>query len=176
MEKEFKVNQSSRWTYFYEILLITLSITFVATIGYGYYNNIDIRDMIKAGLLGSFLTWFIVFGFPLFLLYFNHTKHSKSVVFKRNNDSFRYENLTDLITFYREDIEKIELWLTPSAYNQRIDWQYFGKYHYLKIYTKAGSIINISCLVLDEPYQVFPDELITRRKNFFPLMKDNYLV
>ena len=105
----------------------------------------------------------------MFVLYFNHKKYSKNVIFKQNGNYFIYSK-GESIEFNINDIDKIELWLTPPAYDKRIDWQFFGKYHFITIHTKQQKVINISCLVFDKVKEVFSEGLIERKKKFFPLM------
>ena len=70
-----------------------------------------------------------------------------------------------------DDIEKVELYLTPNASKKFIDWQYFGKYHYSKIYNKTGEIIYISCLVCDEIEDIIPEKLIKKKKKYIPIIE-----
>ncbi len=85
MVKVYKVNQSSRWNYFYKILLQTLSLTIVTLIVYKYYRKISEIDW-YIYVLGGLVPWFLIFGLPLVLLYFNHRKHSKNVIFEESKD------------------------------------------------------------------------------------------
>lgn len=171
---EYKLNQTSRWVYFYKILLQTIFLTiFASYLSFEYYgleNNI-----LLTYLLGGVLPWFLIFGLPLLLLYFIHLKHSKNLVFKQNGNLFHYSNHFQSVEFYLDDIKEIELWLTPPAYDKRIDWQFFGKYHFTKIHTKQNQIINISCLVFDKTKETFPKELISRKKKLLPFVGVNKL-
>lgn len=177
MTNEYKINKKSKWVYYYKLLLSTLILYIIVFIGYVFYKQMDDPYMIMKFFSGMLLSgWFLIFGLPLFLLYFNHKKYSSNVVLKLNGNTFQYENNNELIIFSLDNIKKIELWLTPPAYDNRIDWQYFGKYHFIKILTEKGEQINISCLVFDKVKEVFPEELIERRKKFFPLMKKNILI
>ncbi len=174
MINEYSMNQKSRWVYFYKIMLSTLIIYFIVFIGYIYYQKIEDFYIIIKFFSGILLSgWFLIFGLPLFLLYFNHRKYSIDVVLKQNGNTFLYKNNNKSITFSFDDIKKVELWLTPPAYDNRIDWQFFGKYHFIAIHTNKNQVINISCLVFDKAKKVFPEELIERKKKFFPFLKRN---
>lgn len=108
------------------------------------------------------------------ILFLNHRKHSKNVDFSVNSDnSFKYVNGYDEINFNLQDIEKVELWLTPADYDKRIHWIGFEKYFFTRICTKQNQIINLSCLICDETEQIFNKDLIVRKKKLFPLMKQN---
>lgn len=169
---KYKINQSSRYSYFYKIILQTSIIVLVVIFAIKYYKNLNNLSP-TFYILTSILAWLVVCGWPLLVLYYNHTKYSKNVSFEKRGDLFVYFNNTDSINFSKDDIQKVELWLTPVAYDKRIDWQYFGKYHFTRIHTKKGQVINISCLVFDKTKEVFPEELIEKRKKKLPLMKPN---
>lgn len=156
MTNIYKLTKKREWLYFYKILINTLLIYFAVFAVYIYVKEIKNSLLIIKLFLGMlFFGWFLIFGLPLFLLYFNHIKYSKSVKIKYENDIMTYENSNESITFSVDDIEKIELWLTPPAYDNRIDWQFFGKYHFTRIYTKQNQLINISCIVFDETEELF---------------------
>ena len=169
MVNEYKFDKTSSWIYLHKILLITLTFTFVGFTVFKYFMNIVDYNILSKVFLGVLFGWFITFGLPLFVLYFNHKKYSKNVIFKQNGNYFIYSK-GESIEFNINDIDKIELWLTPPAYDKRIDWQFFGKYHFITIHTKQQKVINISCLVFDKVKEVFSEGLIERKKKFFPLM------
>lgn len=172
MNKTFKFDNTSIWKYFIKILLNTIFIYLITlTCLILYFNIKDLNLILKLVTLLLIFGWFLVFGFPLFILYFNHRKYSKDAIFKIENNIFFYSNKNQSLNFKFEDIQKIELWLTPPKFNKTTDWQYFGKYHFTSIYLKGNKIINISCLVFDETLIVFPKEFIKRKKKFFPIMK-----
>lgn len=169
---KYKINQLARWSYFYKIVLQTFIIVLVGVFIVIYYKNLDNLSL-TFYILTTILAWLVVCGWPLLVLYYNHTKYSKNVSLSKNGYMFTYSNRAVLIKFTIDDIKEVELFLTPVAYYKRIDWQYFGKYHFTRIHTKKNQIINISCLVFDETENVFPEELIQRRKKKLPLMKPN---
>lgn len=174
MTKKYVFDRKSVWNYFLKINITTLSIVISGSLLYIYIKNIKSFETIVYGLIGALLGWFLIFAIPVILLFFNHKKHSMNIIFSINsNNYFKYVNGHDVINFFQEDIEKVELWLTPPAYDNRIDFGYFGKYHFTKIYTKQNQIINLSCLICDETEQIFNKDLIVRKKKLFPLMKQN---
>jgi hypothetical protein len=135
-----------------------------------YLKNITENRMILFIAIGVFFGWLLFFALPVFVLYFNHTRHSSNVVFQIEDEIYTIKSKNNSIIINANDIKKVELWLTPPAYDKRIDWLFFGKYHYTKIYTKQNQEINISCLVFDETEKIFPEELIERKKKLLPLM------
>lgn len=174
--KKYTTNKNSKWIYFYKILLITLIIYFIVFVGYIYYKRFDILNtllIVKLFFGMLIFGWFLIFGLPLFLLYFNHRKYSKNVNFEILGDNFLYNKNNKITNFSINDINEIELWLTPPAYEDRIDWQFFGKYHFTKIIMNSGEEIFISCLVFDKTKEIFQEKLINRKKKFFPFMKEN---
>ena len=110
---------------------------------------------------------------PLSVLFLNHRKYSKSIIFGIKDGYYSYKSENISFDFRNEDIIKVELCLSPPSYDERIDFLYFGKYHLTTIHTKKNKAINISCLVFDDTKEVFREELIMRKKKLFPIMKNN---
>ena len=169
----FKKEDKSR--YYYRILFYTISLHIIGLIGYLYFRNINDERLIMYISLGVLFGWLLVFALPVFALYFNHKKYSKKVNFEIDGNVLKYKKEDEIISFTYDDIRKLELWLTPPAYDKRTDWLFFGKYHFTRIYTNQNQIINLSCLVFDETEDVFSEELIKRKKKFFPFMQKNQL-
>lgn len=173
MTKEYKFNRQDTTKYLYKTLFQISSFYVVILVGcIIYYGEKNVTNIIRL-VVGSFIVWGILYLFPLLLLYFNHRYYSKSVVFTYDEaeNNLTYHSSKKDITFTIDDIEKVELYLTPSAYKKFIDWQYFGKYHYSKIYIKNNEEINISCLVCDEIESVIPESLIKKKKKYIPIIE-----
>lgn len=176
MLKNYTFDKKSIWNYFLKVNISTFFIVVLGGSLYYYIKNKSSVETVLIGALGGLLGWFLFFALPLIILFFNHRKHSKNVDFSVNSDnSFKYVNGCDEINFYQQDIEKIELWLTPAAYDKRIHWIGFEKYFFTRLYTKQNQIINLSCLLCDDTEQIFNKDLIVRKKKIFPLMKQNEL-
>ena len=174
MTKKYVFDRKSVWNYFLKINITTFSTAVLSTFVLLYIKNIKSLEIIVYVTLGLLLFWIVIFLLPVLALFFNHRKHSKNVDFSVNSDnSFKYRNGYDKINFYQQDIEKIELWLTPAAYDKRIHWIGFEKYFFTRIYTKQNQTINLSCLICDETEQIFNKDLIVRKKKLFPFMKQN---
>lgn len=175
MDDNYSFTRKGKNKYYYRILFSTFALHIIGLIGYLYLRNISNEGLVLYISLGVLFGWFLVFALPVYVLYFNHKKFSKAVYFKINGNVIKYKKNDKIISFTFEDIEKIELWLTPPAYDERTDWLFFGKYHFTRIYTKHKQVINLSCLVFDKTKEVFDKELIKRKKKFFPLMEENQL-
>jgi hypothetical protein len=173
MSKEYKFNKKDTTKYLYKILF-ELSIYFVILLGlFAAYKGIKDFYLIVEIIGIVLIVWGILFIFPLLLLYFNHRFYSKTIVFTYDEDenNLTYHSSKKEFSFTIDDIEKVELYLTPNAYEKFIDWQYFGKYHYSKIYTKTNEVINISCLVCDEIEDIIPEKLIKKKKKYIPIIE-----
>lgn len=173
MIKEYKFNKKDTTKYLYKILF-ELSIYFVILLGlFAAYKGIKDFYLIVEIIGIVLIIWGILFIFPLLLLYFNHRFYSKSIVFTYDEaeSNLTYHSSKKEFTFTIDDIEKVELYLTPNAYKKFIDWQYFGKYHYSKIYIKNNEEINISCLVCDEIESIIPENLIKKKKKYIPIIE-----
>ncbi|WP_159090922.1 hypothetical protein [Aquimarina aquimarini] len=172
MVNEYKITPSSKKKYFYKILFLSLSICVVALVGMSYYENIEDLELIVEVSLVTLLWYSFIYALPVFILYYNHYKYSKGVVFKydRGQGMFVYSKLSENITFKKEDITLIELCLAITAYEKRVDWLFFGEYHYTSIYTKQKQKIILSCIVCDEIGTIFPENLIVRKGKYLPLI------
>lgn len=165
------IKKESKKKYLWNILYKTLFIFIVLILVFIWMKDID--DSGKIIMLSSsalFFGWFLGFGLPTIALFINHYKQSKSILFSENDKVFTYSSKKDNFDFKEEDIDKIELWLTPSRYDKRIDWQYFGDYHFSKFYLKSGEIFELSCLIFDKTEEVFSKKIIERKKKFFPFL------
>lgn len=170
--REYKLNKKLTFKYFYNILFKIIGYLLIGFVGLIIYKDIiNILRIIKIFSV-VLIMWSILYLIPLLLLYFNHRNKSKSTVLIIDNQKkqFTYSSSNKILKFVIKDIKKIELFLTPTAYDKRIDWLFFGKYHYSKIFIKNGDIIKISCLVCDDINDIFPSELIIRKKKFIPTL------
>lgn len=171
MAEIYKLTNSSKWKYFYKILLVTFLFHAFGGIVLLFYKNVKEIDLFLKVLLMILLGWFVLFALPTFLLYFNHKKRSKDVILNQNKGLFTYVDSSKVSEFKLAEIEKIELYLSPPSYDKRLDIMYFGIYNYTVFYIKNGDVIDISCLVFDQTEEVFSEKLIGRKKKSFPFMK-----
>lgn len=173
MIKEYRFNKEDRQKYLYKVLLKLFIYFIVLLIGLIAYKEIKDSCQIYKIILGVLIVWGILYLLPLFILYFNHRANSKSVVFSydEGSNSFIYKSNKRNIGFTLNDIEKVELYLTPNAYEKFIDLQYFGKYHYYKFFIHKSEPINLSCLVCDEIEEILPERLIEKKKKYLPIVE-----
>mgnify|MGYP003144761475 CR=1 FL=1 len=174
MTKEYKFDKKAVWKYLYKPIIITFS----AHILTGLLITIISRNTDLGNVFIVFITiiviWAIIFMLPLLILYLNHRKLSKSTLFKvREDGTFTFESALNSMQFSSEEITKVKLWLSPPSFDDRIDFLYFGKYHFTTIYTEKNEPINISCLVFDCTREVFTEKLINKERKIFPLMGTN---
>ncbi|WP_422107272.1 hypothetical protein [Winogradskyella sp.] len=172
MGEKYKFDKKANWKYLYKSLLITfLAHILTAFLILIYNSKTESASVLSIVFIAVISAWILFFATPLIILYFNHRQKSKSVNFKVNNDkSYIYKTKSELIKFNNDNIEKIELNLSPPKYDKRIDFLYFGMYHFTRIYTHEDRVIDLSCLVFDKTEEVFPKELIRKRKKIFPLL------
>ena len=170
MRTEYKITTESKKKYLYKIAWGTLSIHIGFLPLFFYYRNITDNYLISIISFAVVLGWVFVFGLPLFVLYYNHYKYSKGIVFRYDNGTFFYIKGKKATTFKMSEVTKVELYLTNVAFKESIDLLYVGKYHYMAIYTKAHPVICISCLVCDSAIDIFPDNLIAKTGKAFPLI------
>ena len=90
--------------------------------------------------------------------------------FEISNRTLIYKTKKEKAHIHFDEILKIILVLAPPAYSKRVDFLYFGKYHYFSVFTTNNTCINVSCLVFDKVEEFFPKHLITRKKKAFPFI------
>jgi len=175
MNKIFQIDTASKRKYFYKILIQMHLFYLILIVGVIIYDNEKNFVNIVEIVVGIYIAWSILQLIPLLLLYFNHYYHNKTVVltYDDTQNNLRYHSSKRDFIFSMDDIEKVELFLAPNAFEKIFDWQYIGKYHYSKIYTKTHEVINISCLVCDMIKDIIPKELIKKKKKFIPIIKNH---
>ena len=173
MIKEYRFNKGDTQKYLYKVLLKLIVWLVIPIGGIILYKEIkDFSSMINI-IKWVLVVWGVLYVLPLFILYFNHHANSKSVEFsfEQEGNKFKYSSNKKNVTFTMDDIEKIELYLRPNMYEKFFELQYFGDYHYYRIFIKKRGAINISCLVCDEIEDFIPEKLIKRKKKYLPILE-----
>ena len=49
--------------------------------------------------------------------------------------------------YYKEDIKKIEVYVSPNYFNNEIYFTTYANYHYAKVYLKSGEILYLTSLL-----------------------------
>lgn len=173
MNKNFGMKKEILWKYFLKNTLLTFSLHFFGGVAFLEYKGIKDKNLILVVMVAIITGWLVFFQLPLTVLYLNHKKHSRTVRFEINDIDFVYSNKNESISFKQEDIRKIILSLSPTAYSNRIDFLYFGHFNFTTIYLKNGTLIKLSCLVFDKTIEYFEASLITKQSLIFPIMKKN---
>lgn len=173
MIKEYKFNKEDTHKYLYKVLFQLIIYFTILLIGLIVYKEIEDSTLIINIIVGVLIVWGILYLLPLFILYFNHRSNSISVVFSydEENDSFKYHSNDRNMAFTLNDIEKVELYLTPNAYEGFIDLQYFGKYHYYVFYLQNSESISLSCLVCDKIEHILPEGYVEKKKKYLPIIE-----
>ena len=74
----YLLNKESKNKYYYNILFPTFTIHVLGLMGYLYIRDINEAYLITTITIGVFFGWLLIFALPVFILYFNHKKYSKS--------------------------------------------------------------------------------------------------
>lgn len=167
----YQLNFFSKRKYFYEIVFKTFFLHIIALTVLLYIKGVSEPEVIFFVALAVFIAWALFFFTPLLLLYLNHKNNSRGVKFRIDADRMFYEIGEESISFKTEEILKIDLVLSPPSFDERVDFLFFGKYHFTTIYLKNGEVLNISCLVFDKTKEVFSKDLIEGKKRAFPFIK-----
>ncbi len=172
MTKEYQITSRSRAKYFFKILGRIVLFLVVTIVAYITYKGIKDPALLLSMVLGAVLIWSIIYLLPLVVLFLNHSRHSRSVVLRYNVDTgdFYYSSDKAVVNFAMQDIVNVKLYLTTVAYSNFVDWQFFGKYHYVALEIEDKGILRVSCLVLDEAEVIFSESIIEKKKKFLPLI------
>jgi hypothetical protein len=168
----YRFNKKNKRRFLYNIVLKIIGISLFVFIGFVVYKDIE-DSIIVLKLIGGIILFDLVFYFiPLFILYSNHRKHGKGVVFEYDkiHKKYIYSSQDQEIKFTAADLNEVVHFVTPSNYEERTDWVMWGKFFYTHINLKCGRVIKLSCLVLDEVENVFPAEKTIKKKKFFPII------
>lgn len=168
--KRFKVESNKKRKYFYYIIFKILFLSFLIIIGFTLYKGITdfyIIFKLSAGLL---IFDFVLFIIPLSILYFNHIYFSKNITFSIDKvyKKYIYKNVDKIFEFDEDDLLEVTKVVTPSMYDNRTDWVFWGKYFYTLINLKNGKTIKLSCLLIEEIEDEFPN--LKKKKIFFPII------
>lgn len=170
---KFKINNKTKSKYLYRKLfeITVISIIVMVLVNFLYKNPSDIISILNIFIV-VLIMLFLIYVLPLLILYSNHIKHSKNVEFVYNDikKRFYYKNNISETTFSLNDIEKINFYLTPAGYKETFDLSYFRDYRYYEIILHNENKIFISCLTCDTLESFMPNNLITRKKKFLPLI------
>lgn len=117
------------------------------------------------------VTWIWIIAtrlLPFFVLAHRHIGISKGVQFYADSDNqkFRYRVDQNEVLFGVDDISQVVCVLSPPKFEKRRDILGIGHFFFWKIVLKSGSVIRLSCLVVDE--EIFFHNAIVREKKIFP--------
>ena len=171
MYTEYKITPESKKKYLYKIAWTTFSLYLGILLFYFYFNKTsDVYLMVILFLAGT-LNWAFL-SIPYFVLFYNHYKYSKDIVFSYDSDTctFVYAKGKKVTTFKMKEVTKVELYLTNVALGKSMDFLFFGKYHYTAIYTEQYPVVCISCLVFDRTTRMFFKDQVTKVGKGLPLI------
>ncbi|MDW7694034.1 hypothetical protein R9C00_04715 [Flammeovirgaceae bacterium SG7u.111] len=134
-----------------------------------YFKETDVLEILNMYLYLS-LYVLVFFSLPGFIFWYNHYSFAKDVELVTDGESFTLHSQNEKIVFLKDDIEYIDVFLSPVLYDKRINFVYWGNYSYMTLSLKSGQKLFISCMTLDEP-KIFSPLIAKRHKKQFPLLR-----
>jgi uncharacterized protein (UPF0216 family) len=168
---KFQWHKRKLWKYLIKSSLLTLSLHLITTWIFINYKGINSYELTKFIFIIVLLGWFFFFELPLLILFFNHFNLSRYTVLEIKDHSFCIYYKKKRINFELNEIERVVLNLSPPSYYKRPDILYFGHFNYTTIELTNKIEINLSCLIIDRPKNVFEKNKIIRQKKNFPWIK-----
>ncbi len=116
------------------------------------------------------LGWiFFIHFLPILVLGIIHYQHSKNQMFRKDlvSNTYYYQDHIRTLSFQRNEIDQVIKVVSPPAYDNRLDLIGFGYFYAWKIILLDGTVLSLSCMVLDR--DDFFDVPYTRKKRLFPV-------
>lgn len=171
---EYKLRTNQYKKYVFKPLLKLISVVLIFT-----FLSVFIFDVAKEDLFFVIgLTWcwvFLIHLLPLLILVISHVILSKDALFVVDTTSriYRYEEGSKQLLFNSEEIKQIIKVVSPPKYDGRLDILGFGYFYYWKVILADGTILSLSCMLLDT--KEFFGHAIQHEKELFPLPNTSYL-
>jgi hypothetical protein len=130
-----------------------------------FIKDLNVISFIEFFLICS-ISPFLIYFLPLIIFYHSYKKFDKDTVFKIDDNKYSYVNINKEISFFKEDIEKVFIYQSIPALNNRTIWLYWQQYFYVKIITIKEDIV-LTSLVCDEIEKYLPEDKIERKSSHF---------
>jgi|GEM_PF-2033351 len=170
----YKLSTNQYKKYVFKPLLKLISVIVILA-----FLSVYIFDVAKESLffvIGATCCWvFLIHLLPLLILALNHIILSKDALFvvDTTNRTYRYEEGSKQLLFNSEEIKQIIIVVSPPSYDGRLDILGFGYFYYWKVILADGTILSLSCMLLDT--EEFFGHAIQQEKELFPLPNTAYL-
>ncbi len=170
MIMEYSLSHPQRKKYLWYPLGKLVAVIVVFTmLGINWFNvNSDDLFLVVGG------TWLwagLMHLLPLIVLAVRHQKISKGASFTIDamNKEYRYKKENVDLSFNSNQIKEVIMVLSPPKYDDRMDFLGFGHFYYWKLVLADGTILPLSCMLLDS--EEFTGHEVKKEKRLFPIPK-----
>ncbi|MCE7991995.1 MAG: hypothetical protein HEP71_08445 [Roseivirga sp.] len=149
--------------------LITV-ISVFTMLGINWFNVNSDDLLLVVG--GTWLWVGLIHLLPLIVLSVCHQKISTGASFTINalNKEYRYKKEGIDLSFNSSQIKEVIKIVSPPKYDDRMDLLGFGHFYYWKLILVDGTILSLSCMLLDS--EEFAGHEIRKEKQMFPIPKE----
>ena len=167
--KQYRLNFARYWEFLLFPILKLIVVMLIFTYLSISWFNIESNSISKV----VFVTWcwlFLSHILPILIMSIYHYSKSKGVIFKYDSSKSQYQfNKGDIMhKFTVNDISRIVKTVSPPRYDKRADFLGFGYFFYFEVYLLDGTILPISCFILNDE-KVFRKGEIELKKKMFPI-------
>ncbi len=175
MKEEYRYGSEQRWKYFSKPLTKLVVVLVAATICAALFFEVANEDF-TAVVVGTLLSVGLAYVLPLLIIARIHIKRSRDAYFAidKSKDRYEFRDGSNQIAFGSDQIDKVVKVVSPPTYDNRFDRIGFGYFYYWKVVLKDGSILYLSCMLLDT--HEFYGRHHTLEKQGFPVPKPTMLV
>ncbi len=105
--------------------------------------------------------------FPVIFLHFEYIYRNRNEEYELSVDKIikRKENIESV--YNKDDIKKVEIYVSPNYYNNELYFTAFANYHFAKVYLISGEILYITSLLapggIDKAFSLYLKEIPFRR-------------
>lgn len=147
---KYEIGASKLWKYFYLPLAKLLAVILIFLVISLIWFDTSRDNMFMVVILT--LSWIgLIHVMPFLVLAIRHSRISKDTYFLVDtiNITYHYKNVNNDIFFDPNQIEEVIKVVSPPKYDNRIDVLGFGHFFYWKIILTDGTILIMSCILLD---------------------------
>lgn len=135
----------------YNILKITgkrqLKALFYFICGLGLCLGVGFFFKYEEGYFVIFIPLFAFTQLPTIFLHIEYLKRNNGEEYELCGERIVQHKEDKEFIYYKEDIKKIEVYVSPNYFNNEIYFTTYANYHYAKIYLRSGEILYLTSLL-----------------------------
>ncbi len=169
MKLEYRLDFSKFWQFLIFPVLKLTSIIIIFTYLSINWFKVESENIVKVVLI----TWcgvFIIHILPILIMSTYHYLKSKGVIFRYDSTANEYHfskgGIKHKFTF--NDILKVVKTVSPPKYDRRADFGGFGHFFYYGVYLLDGTVLPISCFIINDE-KAFKKDVVELKMKMFPI-------